>query len=95
MIEIENQGDEFEYSFHLCLLNARKLTFPLKGDLEGLTRIVSSSSGDDRSWLAVDNRGWGPLHHAAYNGHSRCVQYLGLDLLAIQNTSLINRQSLN
>ena len=47
------------------------------GDLENLTRIVSSLSEDDRAWLAVDNRGWGPLHQAAYNGHSHCVQYLG------------------
>ena len=47
-----------------------------RGDLVTLRRIVTSS-GEDRSWLSVDNRGWGPLHHAAYHGHAACVQYLG------------------
>ena len=53
------------------------------GQLEILKRIVSEA-GEDRGWLAVDNRGWGPLHHAAYHGHHTCVQYLGaLDMVDI------------
>jgi hypothetical protein len=34
-------------------------------------QIVTSNESAARS---CDNRGWGPLHEAAYNGHAHCVR---------------------
>ena len=47
------------------------------GDLQSLRSLVSAASPEDRTWLQVDNRGWGPLHHAAYHGQSEVVKFLG------------------
>lgn len=58
------------------------------GDFEALKRIVEKNKDNDDNdaeaaerinsdWKNVDNRGWGPLHHAAYMGNSRCVELLG------------------
>jgi len=47
------------------------------GDLETLSSIVEDTEEGDRGWQAVDNRGWGPLHHAAYMGQQECVKLLG------------------
>ena len=47
------------------------------GDLETLRGLLSSVSAEDRTWLQVDNRGWGPLHHAAYHGQADAVKLLG------------------
>jgi len=47
------------------------------GDLSGLKALVEScEASGDTAWLSVDNRGWGPLHWAAYSGHSSLVDYL-------------------
>ena len=48
------------------------------GDLQSLREVVEAAGPeDDRSWLQVDNRGWTPLHHAAYHGHTELVRFLG------------------
>jgi len=47
------------------------------GDLQTLRGLVSGDSAEDRAWLQVDNRGWGPLHHAAYHGQTEVVRLLG------------------
>lgn len=47
------------------------------GDLHSLRQLVEAAEcEDDRSWLQVDNRGWTPLHHAAYHGHTELVKFL-------------------
>jgi len=47
------------------------------GDLVGLASLVQGVEEGERGWQAVDNRGWGPLHHAAYTGQQDCVKLLG------------------
>eukprot|EP00092_Neocalanus_flemingeri_P023913 GFUD01025940.1.p1 GENE.GFUD01025940.1~~GFUD01025940.1.p1 ORF type:complete len:626 (-),score=184.20 GFUD01025940.1:37-1914(-) len=47
------------------------------GDLVALASLVQGVEEGERGWEAVDNRGWGPLHHAAYTGQQECVQLLG------------------
>jgi len=47
------------------------------GDTESLARIVEGSDEGEIGWQGVDNRGWGPLHHAAYMGQQDCVKLLG------------------
>ena len=48
------------------------------GDLQSLREVVEAAGPEDeRSWLQVDNRGWTPLHHAAYHGHTELVRFLG------------------
>ena len=48
------------------------------GDLQSLREVVEAAEPEDeRSWLQVDNRGWTPLHHAAYHGHTELVRFLG------------------
>lgn len=44
-----------------------------RGDLEVLQQLVLAEAEDvavagGATWRAVDNRGWGPLHHAAAAG---------------------------
>ena len=48
-----------------------------EGDLATLTGLVEGTEEGERGWQGVDNRGWGPLHHAAYMGQQECVQLLG------------------
>ena len=45
------------------------------GDIERLLTLVQDE--ENMEWQAVDNRGWGPLHHAAYMGQHECVKLLG------------------
>jgi len=47
------------------------------GDTDTLAKIVEGSDDGDIGWKSVDNRGWGPLHHAAYMGQADCVKLLG------------------
>ena len=55
------------------------------GDLQSLREVVEAE-GEDRSWLQVDNRGWGPLHHAASLGHAEVVAFLGsLDTVSVDS----------
>jgi len=47
------------------------------GDTDTLAKIVEGIDNIDVGWKSVDNRGWGPLHHAAYMGQEACVKLLG------------------
>ena len=47
------------------------------GDLARLGSLVQGEGERERGWQALDNRGWGPLHHAAYTGQQECVKLLG------------------
>ena len=56
------------------------------GDLARLRQLVAEAGPGDRGWLQVDNRGWGPLHHAASLGHAEVVAFLGgLDTLSVDS----------
>jgi ankyrin repeat protein len=43
------------------------------GDLTALKRMVAI---DEKSIQSRDDRGWQPLHHAAYHGHADCIRFL-------------------
>ena len=56
------------------------------GDLARLRQLVAEAGPGDRGWLQVDNRGWGPLHHAASLGHAEVVAFLGsLDTVSVDS----------